>query len=182
VFFYYDPGAYYDPGSYHDPAPLSRTLLRAVARRWAALRGRADAGPSDVAVTILHVNLAPLAQGGPSVITLIANPGPVPVLAGLAVRRRRRLAWRGNGPRATVTRMTTRRRYRAVRQPAVCVVPADGMRALPVPFTAIRGRYRVVAVVGQSDRRLRVISLPFVIPAETDEPETVFSGPFPWLT
>jgi hypothetical protein len=34
------------------------------------------------------------------------------------------------------------------------------MRILPVHFVALRGRYRVVALIGQADHRLRVVSMP----------------------
>jgi hypothetical protein len=125
----------------------------------------ADAGSSDVTVTILFAILSPLVLGESSIVTAIANPGPGPALVGLSVRRQRGPAWLGNRTRAAIARRTTRRRYRADRQAIIGIVPAAETSLLPVHFTASRGRYRIVAVIGQPDHRLRVISMPFAQPA-----------------
>jgi hypothetical protein len=153
-----------------------RKHRRAVARR-------SDAGPCDVTMTILLADLAPSGQGKSSVIILAVNPGFRPVLVGLSVSRQRGPAWPGMRLRTRIARRTDRRRYRAGRQAAIGIVPAEGDSALPVRFDAIPGRYRVVAVIGQSDHRLRVISMPFVIQPEGDTPLNcaALTDPFPWL-
>lgn len=144
---------------------LTRMLMLAAANLRAAMRRRPwpAAGSCDVSVTILFAALAPRGAGESSVITLIDNPGSSPVLAGLSVSRRRGPALGGTRLKARFARRTGRRRYRAGRQAVIGIVPADGMRILPVHFVATRGRYRIVAVIGQADYRLRVISIPLDI-------------------
>lgn len=142
---------------------LTRMIMFAAASLKAAMRRPRPwtaAGPYDVSVTVLFAYLATDGAGESSVITLIDNPGPSPVLAGLSVSRRLGPAWGGAGPRERFAERTARRRYRAGKQAIIGIVPADGMRVLPVHFPPAHRRYRVVAVIGQADRRLRVISIP----------------------
>ena len=120
----------------------------------------AEAGSSDVTMTILFTFLASHGDGESLVVASIVNPGPRPALAGLSVRRRRCPAWLARRLGTRVARLTTGRRYRADEQATIGTVPADGASVLPVRFVAHRRRYRIVAVIGQSDDRLRVISMP----------------------
>jgi hypothetical protein len=111
-------------------------------------------------MTMLCGVLVPLSEGVSSVMILIDIPGPSAALAGLSVTRQRGPAWLGTGSRTRMARRTARRRYNADRQETIDVVPAYGMRVLPVHFAALRGRYRVVAVIGQADHRLPVVGMP----------------------
>lgn len=141
---------------------LYQLLALGVAHIRSRLR-RARCGPTDVTVTSLFVSVAPPGRGESFVLALVANPGAGTVLAGLSVSRRRGPAWFGTRPKVKTVRRSTRRRYRADRQSTIAIAPARQMRALPVPFVAMRGRYRMVAVVGQADQCLRVISLPLAV-------------------
>lgn len=147
-------------------AVLSRMLNSAAARLWARAAAT-ETRSSDVTVTILTI-LAPSGRGDSSVVISIFNPGSRPVLAGLSVRPRRRPDWLGPGPRTRIVRRTAGRRYRADRQAMIGIVPAAGISLLPVDFAAIQGRHCVVAVLGQSDSRLRVISIPLGTRSEHD--------------
>jgi hypothetical protein len=159
-------------------------MLALVAAQLRAALPSVQAGPSDVTVTILFMMLAPSPQGASLVVASVANPGSRPVLAGLSVRRRRYPGWPGAGLRTRVARRTGGRRYRAGRQATIGIIPAHGASVLPVHFRATRGRYRVVAVIGQSDHRLRVISLPLARRADDDTRSSSVSitDLFPWLT
>jgi len=139
---------------------FSRMFANAVAHLKAASR-IAEAGPSDVTVTILSTILAPRGHGDSSVVISIFNPGRRPVIAGLSVRRRLCPDWLGAAPCTRIARLTAGRRYRADRHGAIVVVQAGGITVQPVGFEATRGRNCLVAVLGQADNRLRVIRLPF---------------------
>lgn len=160
---------------------LARMLALAAGHLRAAL-SPARAGWSDVTAAIEMVRLAPSALGESLVVTSVVNPGARPVLVGLSVRRRRCPGWLGRGQRARMVRRTTARRFRAGRQATIGVVAPGATGMLPVHFLAARGRYRVIAVIGQSDHRLRVISLPLAgWPAVGAWPGLAsITGLFPW--
>lgn len=164
------------------PVALTWMLVLAAAHLRAALPS-AQAGSSDVTMTIVVTILAPHGHGESLVVTSIVNPGLRPVLAGLSVRRRRRPAWLGRRLGTRVVRRTAGRRYRADGQATIGIVPAGGTSVLPVRFVAIRRRYRIVAVIGQSDYRLRIIIMPLVDRPEDDtEPSGAsITDLFPWL-
>ena len=82
----------------------------------------------------------------------------------------------------TVASSPERRRYRPTAQEAIGIVPANGTACLPirVPWGM---RQRVVAVVGEADGFLRVITIRI---HRTSAVETYFSAysvldTFPWL-
>jgi hypothetical protein len=164
-------------------AALRRTLTLGAGSLRAALRPSA-VGPSDATVTILRVHVAPRGRGESSVTTLIANPGPCPALAGLSVSRQRVPAWLGGDARARIARRTARRRYRADRQATIGIISANGIGVLTVHFTAIRGRYRIVALIGQPDHRLQVTSMPLVARGGKNSRSrgAALTDLFPWLT
>ena len=142
-------------------AVFSRMFMRAAAHLRAAAT-IAGEGPSDVTVTILATILAPCGDGDSSVVISIFNPGRRPVIAGLSVRRRRRCpGWLWGGPCARIARLPVRGQYRADRHGVLAVVKAARITVLPVGFAVARGRYCLVAVLGQADNRLRVVRLPF---------------------
>ena len=159
---------------------LTRMLVLAAVHLRSALPSR-EAGSSDVTMIILFTVLAPRGLGESLVVTSIVNPGPRPVLAGLSVRRRRCPAWLGQRLGTRVARRTARRWYRAGGQATIGIVPAGGTSVLPVRFVAIRRRYRVIAVIGQSDDRLRVISMPLARRPEggTGPSDAAITGLFP---
>jgi hypothetical protein len=136
---------------------LARMLTIAVTQLRAALAS-GQAEPFHVSMSIFDVMLASNSQGKSAVIVSIANPGTLPVLVGLTVRRQRCPGWLGLRHRTRVARRTVARRYRADRHRIIGIVPANAASVLAVPFSANRGRQRVVAIIGQSDHRLRVIS------------------------
>lgn len=120
---------------------------------------RAGDRPGDATVSA-EIGNAEQPDGRYSVvIATVRNPGGMPVLAGLSVRRRGLLTGLDGGPRVTVPRRTTRARLLAGQQSVVGVAgPGETARwAVPVP-AATRGRLQLVAVLGQAGR-LRVIRL-----------------------
>lgn len=100
----------------------------------------------------------------PVIVATVTNPSAVPVLAGLRVRR----ALTAGTMSARVPWRTSGRRYRAGEQDTVGVVPPGESGTFSVPARA-RGRcYRLVAVIGQDSRRLRVLTVPVACTPETE--------------
>jgi hypothetical protein len=116
----------------------------------------------------------------PAIIATVRNPGDVPLMAGLTVRRQLLPGWLDGGLTVRVPRRTARRKYLAGAQDTVGVVPARGQAGfrLAVPVTGpvagpgAQRRYRLTAGVGQAGGRLRVISVPVVSggPAQAGRP------------
>jgi hypothetical protein len=103
----------------------------------------------------------------PVIVATVRNPGDVPLLAGLTVRRRQWLAgWLDAGHTVRVPRRTARRKYLPGAQDTVGVVPAGEQAQFRVAASggglAARRRYRLTAAVGQARGRLRVIGVPVV--------------------
>ncbi|HEX3963986.1 MAG TPA: hypothetical protein VHZ03_46300 [Trebonia sp.] len=94
--------------------------------------------------------------GEAAIAVIITNPGPVPVLAALSLRR---APLPGGRPRTVLARWTSRPRYRPGRQAAMAAVQEESMGGLCVPVSRHR-RFRLVIVIGQSDGRLLVTSAP----------------------
>jgi hypothetical protein len=126
--------------------------------------------PGDATVTAA-LRSVPHPDGYQHVVrAAVRNPGSVPVLVGLSVYRSRVPAWLGAGMTVTVPRRTGRRRYLPGAQHTVGVVepgesvcwpvPAPGPALASAPASAAGRRCHLVAVIGQSGRRLRVITLP----------------------
>jgi hypothetical protein len=125
-----------------------------------ALKGLRDGDrPLDVTV-----RAAPARTGHPegaprSVVAWVHNPGSVPVLVGLSVRRSRRPGWLAPGVNARVPLRTSHRRFGPGAQEIVGVVAPGEGEGWPVPAPAGGRRGRLVAVIGQAGGRLRVITL-----------------------
>ena len=88
-----------------------------------------------------------------------ANRSAKPVLVGLSVRTQFWPSWRRARQKTKVPSRPGRRRYRADAQQTIGVVPANGIVRLPVRIPSGSRRRRVVAVVGEADGHLRVISM-----------------------
>ena len=135
---------------------------------WGLLAAGLRAGdrPGDAAVA------AALDPGPrPVIIATVRNPGNVPLVAGLVVRRRLP-GWLDAGLTVRVPRRTARRKFLAGAQDTVGVVPARGQAEFRVTARAAGRRYRLTAVVGQAGGRLRVIGVPVVSggPAQAGRP------------
>jgi hypothetical protein len=99
-------------------------------------------------------------EGAPrSVLAEVYNPGPVPVLIGLTVRRSRVPAWLSSGLSARVPVRASHRRFRPQAQATVGVLAPGERDGWPVPAPAAGRRGRLTAVIGQDGGRLRVITL-----------------------
>jgi hypothetical protein len=122
---------------------------------------RAGDHPGDAAVAAV---LVPGPR--PVIAAAVRNPGDVPLLAGLTVRRQRLPGWLDAGHTVRVPRRTARRKFLPGAQDTVGVVPAGGQAQFRVAASggglAARRRYRLTAVVGQAGGRLRVIGVPVV--------------------
>ena len=117
--------------------------------------------PGDAAVTAVSPIVDRPGDGQTVVSVAIANPGPAAVLVGLSLRRK---LLPGSRTRTTTVRRTARRCYHASRQTVVAAVPGGQISRLSVPVPGAGRRYRLVAVIGQPDGRLCVISTPVTIP------------------
>jgi hypothetical protein len=132
----------------------------------AGLKGLRDGDrPLDVTVRAAPARTGH-PEGGPrSVLVWITNPGPVPVLVGLSVRRARRPDWlagltgQGTELTARVPWRTSSRRFRPQAQGTVGVVGPGDSDGWPVAAPTAGRRGRLVAVIGQAGGRLRVITL-----------------------
>jgi hypothetical protein len=132
-------------------------VVRAMDRR-AIARPR----PGDATVTAVSAAADWPSEGQATVSVAIWNPGSLPVLVGVLLRRRLLPAGRS---RTSVARRTSGRRYQPSRQAAVAAVPAGeaGQLSVLVPDGRARRRYRLVLMIGQPDGRLSVISTPVCI-------------------
>lgn len=112
--------------------------------------------PGDAAVSAELATARQPDGARPVIRATVANRSAVPVMVGLRARRcltagalTARVAWR-----------TRARRYRAGEQDTVGVVGGWESAIFVVPVRAAGRRYRLTAVVGQTGRRLRVLTLP----------------------
>ena len=126
-----------------------------------ALKGLRDGDrPLDVTVRAAPAR-ARHPEGAPrSVLAWVDNPGPVPVLVGLLVRRSRCPAWLAPGLNARVPLRTSHPKFGPAAQDTVGVVAPGDSEGWPVAAPAGGRRGRLVAVIGQAGGRLRVITLP----------------------
>jgi hypothetical protein len=146
---------------------LSLTLTVGGAGLIVAADRRAFGGPrpGDATVTAVSPIVDRPGDGQTVVTAVIANPGTAPVLVGLSLRRQ--LLPRlppGGGTRTRVASRTARRCYHAGRQEVVAAVADGAVSRLPVPVPGRGRRYRLVAVIGQPDGRLCVLSVLVSIP------------------
>jgi hypothetical protein len=139
---------------------------------------RAGDRPGDVTVTAAMGSVAQPDGRWPAVVATVSNPGAVAVLVGLSVRRRRVPELFGGGGSVIVPRRTTRNRLRSSRQAVVGVAGAGTTAVWTVPLASPGRSWRLVAVIGQADRRLRVIG----VPVTACPPTSVTSGRFPTLS
>lgn len=133
--------------------PFDATVRAVPARSGSAGPGPMGAGPAGAG----HPEGAPR-----SVLAWVHNPGPVPVLVGLSVRRSR---WPGPLARlapalnAQVPLRTGHPRFGPQAQQVVGVVAPGESEGWPVTAPAAGQRGRLIAVIGQAGGRLRVITL-----------------------
>ena len=142
---------------------LSLTLTVGGSGLIVAAERRATSGPrpGDATVTAVSPIVDRPGDRQTVVIAAIANPGPTPVLVGLSLHRK---PLPGGRTRTMAVHRTARRRYHASRQTVVAAVPDGAVNRLSVPVPGRGSRYRLVAVIGQPDGRLCVISAPVRIP------------------
>jgi hypothetical protein len=144
---------------------------------------RAGDQPGDATVAAAAGTVP--APDGPQrvVLATIRNPGQAPVLAGLTAYPSRLPGWLSAGMDVTVPHRTARRRYGPGTQQTVGVVGPGETACWPVPMPA-RGRTcHLVAVIGQSGARLRVIRLrvePGPVPGAAPA-SGARTGPLSWL-
>ena len=120
-------------------------------------RAAACPRPGDATVTAISAAADWPSEGQATVSVAISNPGSLPVLVGVLLRRRLLPAGRS---RTSVAQRTSGRRYQPSRQAAVAAVPEGevGRLSVLVPDGRAWRRYRVVLLIGQPDGRLSVIS------------------------
>ena len=140
------------------------TIVTLLALLMAGLKGLRDGDrPLDVTVRAAP-SRARHPEGAPrSVLAWVHNPGPVPVLVGLSVRRTRMPGWLAPGLNARVPLRTGHRRFGPQAQDTVGVVAPGEHEGWPVTAPAGGRRGRLVAVIGQAGGRLRVITVPVVL-------------------
>ena len=143
--------------------PLDATVQAAPART-----GPGGAGPAGAG----HPEGAPR-----SVLAWVHNPGPVPVLVGLSVGRSRRPGWLSPPLQARVPLRTGHPRFGPQAQPVVGVVAPGESEGWAVTAPARGRRGRLVAVIGQADGRLRVITLPVSLATAPAVPARAASQP-----
>jgi hypothetical protein len=115
--------------------------------------------PGDVTISVVMSRFQHPDELCPAAMVTVRNPGPVPVLVGLTVRRYWAPAWLGGNPLIVrVPRATIRGRLWPARQAVVGVLAAGdaGRWLVPVPHGGLTRR--VVAVAGQTGGRLRVLA------------------------
>jgi hypothetical protein len=124
----------------------------------AGLQGLRDGDrPLDVTV---RAGPAGHPEGAPrAVLAWVHNPGPVPVLVGLSVRRSHRPGWLSPALNARVPWRTRHPKFGPQAQDTVGVVAPGESEGWPVAAPGRGQRGRLVAVVGQANGRLRVITL-----------------------
>lgn len=136
---------------------------------------RAGDRPGDVTVTA-ELGLSAQPDGcRPVVVATVRNPGAGPVLLGLSVQATRVPSWLGSGLHVCVPRRPARQQLRPVRQAVVGVAGPGTAERWLVPVPGRGRRYRLLALAGQQDRRLRVIQLP--VPQHSPEPVAARQGP-----
>jgi hypothetical protein len=112
--------------------------------------------PGDAAVSAELATARQPDGDRPVILATVANRSAIPVMVGLRARRSLtlgtltvRVPWR-----------TRARRYRAGGHDTVGVVLGWESAIFRVPVRAVGRRYRLTAVIGQSGRRLRVLTVP----------------------
>jgi hypothetical protein len=143
---------------------LAAVLSLSVAGLFLAMERRSASGPrpGDAIVTEMVTALDWPTDGEAIVSVAIANPGPVPVLVGVLLRRQLLpVGWR----RITVAEQTTKTCYLASAQTAIAAIPGGETNRLSVPLPSARARrrWRLAIMIGQPDCRLQVISAPVAI-------------------
>jgi hypothetical protein len=132
---------------------------------------------------VMAVPSRPSAASGETIEIIFTNGGAQAVMVGLSLRREFRPIWFGAQQCVTVPSSSDRRRYRPTAQQAIGIVPANGTARLPVRVP-LGLRRRIVAVVGEADGFLRVITIRI---RRTSAVETylstyaVIDDTFPWL-
>lgn len=116
--------------------------------------------PDDAWVTARLRDAGQPDEPRPVVAATVRNPSPVPVLAGLSVRRAIVPGWLAGGHNVTVPRRTARRRLRPGRYATVGIVPPYGHARFTVPVPASARRYLLTAAIGQAGGRLRLHRVP----------------------
>jgi hypothetical protein len=112
--------------------------------------------PGDAAVAAELIIARQPDGARPVIRATVANRSAVPVMVGLRARR----SLTAGALTARVPWRTRARRYRAGEQDTVGVVLGWESAIFAVPVRTAARRYRLTAVVGQSGRRLRVLTLP----------------------
>jgi hypothetical protein len=87
------------------------------------------------------------------------NRGSSPAVVGLTARTEFWPGWRRRPQTTKVPALPRRRRYRACAQQMIDVIPGNATVRLNVRVPSAYSRCRVIAVVGESDGYLRVISV-----------------------
>jgi hypothetical protein len=127
---------------------------------WLVIAGfRNGDRPGDAAVTA-ELAVARQPDGlQPVILATVANRSAVPLLVGLHARG----GLTAGSSTVRVPRRTRARRYRAGAQDTVGVVPGWESAIFRVPVRAGSRRYRLTAVIGQSEGRLRVLTIPVTV-------------------
>jgi hypothetical protein len=118
---------------------------------------RSRSGASMVTAVLSGVDGRVRCQGAVDVD--FSNRSARPVIVGLSVRADFFPGWPRVRHNTKVVSRPERRRYRADAQGTIGVIPANGIVRLSVPAPHDSCRRRVVAVVGEADGHLRVISV-----------------------
>lgn len=108
--------------------------------------------------TVAAVSCRRSGAAGETVEIDFANLGTRAVVVGLSLRGQFWPDWFGAQQRTTVAPTSSRRRYLPGAQVTIGVIPANGIARLPIRVRFGQCR-RVVAVVGEADGYLRVISM-----------------------
>ena len=127
---------------------------------WLVVAGFRDGDePADARVSATLARSGQPDETRPVVIATVRNPSACPVLVGLSVRR----SLTAGTLSARVPWRTAGRGYLAGAQDTAGIVPPGESATLRVPVRQPGRRYRLVAVIGQSGRRLRVLTVPVTV-------------------
>lgn len=118
---------------------------------WIALRNGDRPGDAEVSVEVWTSGQPD--ERRPVLVAEIRNPSAGPVMTGLRARRAVIPAWLAPGG-VRVPFRTARRSLRASGYETVGVVPASATARFTVPVRQAARRYRLIAAIGQADRRL----------------------------
>jgi hypothetical protein len=112
--------------------------------------------PGDAAVTATLAMARQPDGARPVILATVANRSAAPVLVGLRARG----SLTAGALKVRVPWRTLARRYRAGEHDTVGVVLGWESAVFRVPVCAGGRRYRLTAIIGQSGRRLRVLTVP----------------------